>query len=88
MKTRFDPIRAHELSVSTRQFLKQDQLCGCFYCQRIFRSGEVVDWYGDHDESAVCPYCGIDAVVVERPDLPITKAFLREMRQNLFTEAE
>ena len=81
-------IRAHEISKNNRELLLQDQLCGCFYCQRIFRSGEVVDWYGDHDETAVCPYCGIDAVIVERPDLPVTKAFLREMRQYLFTEAE
>lgn len=81
-------IRAHEISKNNRELLLQDQLCGCFYCQRLFRSGEVVDWYGDQDESAVCPYCGIDAVIVERPDLPVTKAFLKEMRQCFFTETE
>ena len=88
MKAAFDPIRAYEISKNNRELLTQDILCGCFYCQRIFRSGEVTEWYGEHDESAVCPYCGIDAVIVEDPDLSITKAFLREMRQYWFTESE
>ena len=88
MKSQFDPIRAHELSVGNRQSLLQDQSCGCFYCLRTFRSGEVTQWYGDQDDTAVCPYCGIDAVIGGSSGVVITREFLKEMRQYWFTEAE
>jgi hypothetical protein len=88
MNTDESLIRAHEFSKSNKTQLAQDQLCGCYYCLRTFRSGEITQWYGDHDDAAVCPNCGIDAVIGEGAKLPITKEFLRQMRQYWFTESD
>ena len=88
MKSEIDPIRAHDFSRGNCQALKQDQLCGCFYCLKTFRSGDITQWYGDLDDSAVCPNCGIDAVIGESSGMPITREFLKLMRQYWFTEAE
>lgn len=88
MNTDDNLIRAHDYSENNREQLKQDQLCGCFYCLKTFRSGEITQWYGDLDDSAICPKCGIDAVIGESSGMPITREFLKLMRQYWFTEAE
>ena len=88
MKPEFDPIRAHAFSIANRQKLQQDQSCGCFYCLKTFRSGEITQWYGELDDTACCPHCGIDAVIGESSGMPITREFLKQMRQYWFTEAE
>jgi hypothetical protein len=36
--------------------------CGCFYCQTIFLAEEVSRWVDD-ELTALCPRCGVDAVL-------------------------
>jgi hypothetical protein len=81
-----DPAKAREFSVHNRKALSTDQACGCFFCLRIFDAKEIV-WQDDED-TAMCPYCGIDAVIGESSGLPITKQFLKSMREYWFTEGE
>ena len=82
-----DLNQAHALSCGNREKLSKAHVCGCFYCQRIFDPREIV-WESSEDDTAMCPYCGIDAVIGESDDLPVTKAFLKKMRQFWFTEGE
>lgn len=82
-----NPVYAHELCNGNRQKLALARACGCFYCLRIFDPKEII-WVSDEDSTAMCPYCGIDAVIPESEHLPITKAFLRKMREYWFTESE
>ena len=81
-------IRAHSHSANNKAEVLGSQLCGCFYCLRTFLPDEIVAWWGESDDAAVCPYCGIDAVIGDRSKLPVTREFLRQMRQYWFTEAE
>lgn len=62
-------------------------VCGCFFCLRIFNPKEIV-WEDDSDGIAMCPYCGIDAVIGESADLLITKQFLKSMHDYWFTESD
>ena len=82
-----DLVYAHNLAYSNRQKLAQASVCGCFYCLHIFSPEEIV-WEIDGDNTAMCPYCGIDSVIPESASLPITKAFLKKMREFWFTESE
>ena len=77
----------HRLSENNRENLTNAQNCGCFYCLRIFDPKEIV-WEDDSDQTAMCPYCGIDSVLPESATLPITKAFLKKMHEFWFTEGE
>jgi hypothetical protein len=70
-----DPVQAKEFAAHNKQSLSTDQVCGCFYCLRIFRSNEI-DWPDKTDDTAMCPHCGIDAVIGESSGIPITKQFL------------
>ncbi|MEA4870734.1 MAG: cytoplasmic protein [Christensenella sp.] len=84
----FDPVRAHTRCANNKTELTGARTCGCIYCLRIFSPGEIVEWWDEHEVTAVCPYCGIDAVIADTADFPVTKPFLKEMRQYWFTEAE
>ncbi|NLI53052.1 MAG: cytoplasmic protein [Clostridiales bacterium] len=88
MKTDFDLIRAHEFCTGHRAQLQQDQICGCFYCLRLFHPREITEWIDEPGGTALCPHCGIDAVIGESSRLPMTKDFLRRMHQYWFTESE
>lgn len=82
-----DLIYAHQLCNSNQEKLKNAQVCGCFYCLRIFDPKEII-WEDEEDHTAMCPYCGIDSVIPESATLPITKAFLKKMHEFWFTEGE
>ena len=82
-----DLVYAHRLCESNQEKLKGAQVCGCFYCLRIFDPKEIV-WEDESDQTAMCPYCGIDSVLPESAVFPITKAFLKKMHEFWFTEGE
>lgn len=42
--------------------------CGCFHCLRVYDAAEVIDWIDD-GETPLCPYCGVDAVMIGVTDL-------------------
>jgi hypothetical protein len=53
--------------------------CGCFYCQAVFLGSEVREWVDD-ERTALCPRCGIDAVLAD-----VTNAeTLRELHRYRF----
>ncbi|KAB2399835.1 cytoplasmic protein [Bacillus cereus] len=47
-----------------RKPLEKDNICGCFYYLKIIYSAGIREWWGD-DDTAVCPYCGIDSIIIE-----------------------
>ena len=80
-----DYISAHKFSSNHRGLLINDKLCGCFYCLEIFFPSEIGCWIRDRfDETAICPYCGIDSIIGESSGYPITKEFLSEMNTHWF----
>lgn len=74
---------AHKFSSKHRAELKKDKVCGCFYCLEIFHPNQIQEWWDD-DDTAVCPYCGIDSVIGESSGFPITEAFLGGMHKVWF----
>ena len=88
MKPEIDLNNARSFSVGNQSQLQQKQLCGCFYCRKIFLSSEINEWVDDFGGTAICPYCGIDAVIGESSQLPVTPDFLKKMYQFWFTESE
>ena len=77
-------IRAHGFSACQRAALERDTKCGCFYCGTVFSPQEITQWLGDPPETAVCPYCGVDAVIGAYTGYPITTEFLEQMHQYWF----
>lgn len=77
-------IPAHSFSINNKGMLSRDKRCGCFYCLRVFDPSEIVEWVEDESGTALCPYCGIDAVIGESSGYPLTREFLEEMNRHWF----
>lgn len=57
-----DVVNAHICCSNNREQLSKCNLCGCFYCLKIFNPKLIVDWCDD-SQTAICPYCGIDSII-------------------------
>lgn len=79
-----DYIDAHKFSMNNGVNLKNDKLCGCFYCLSIFSPSEIKEWIKDKQQTALCPYCGIDSIIGESSGYPVTKEFLTKMKEHWF----
>ena len=77
-------IVAHKFCTNNREELQKDKKCGGFYCLKIFSPSEIEDWILDTKGTARCPYCGIDSVIGEYSEFPITIEFLSEMNKYWF----
>jgi len=47
---------------------------GCFHCLKIFESKEIVS-YTDQGETALCPFCEVDAVIPDTDNLEEIKKY-------------
>ncbi len=81
-----DYVKAHLYSGANRDYLSKDKKCGCFYCLKIFDPKEIIDWcyYVSDEDTAICPYCGIDSIIGESSGFPITEEFLKKMHNYWF----
>ena len=75
----------HTHTRGNRQELEQSEVCGCLACERIYSPTEVVTF--TPAESAVCPHCGIAAVVGSASGIPITPAVLARAHARWFLVA-
>ena len=56
--------QAHTFSSFHSEQLKTPgALAGCFYCEKFFSATDIKKWI-DGDETALCPHCGIDSVLM------------------------
>jgi hypothetical protein len=74
---------AHGFSSYHRNELLKDEKCGCFYCLKIFHPSEITDWC-DNENTAICPYCGIDSILGSSSGFPMTESFLKGMHKAWF----
>ena len=52
----------HRKSNRNRSSLGNSAICGCFHCFKQFPFDKIAAWIDD-DATALCPYCGVDAVL-------------------------
>ncbi len=74
-------ITALEHASKHRVELEAGERCACFFCFHTFPTTAIKKWT-DANQTALCPHCGIDAVLgsAQRLDDP----FLRRMHQHHF----
>jgi len=86
-----DYQRLHDLCGWHEEAIRNSQLCGCFYCMEIFSPSAISEWVEESEDcprgpgkTAVCPKCGIDAVLPDSVEPKLTKELLKEMNQRWF----
>ena len=80
-------IQACKAAFENWESVKNSNLCGCYYCGRIFPSSEVTDndWVPDlHGRTVLCPHCSIDSVIGDASGIPIQKDVLDELHDHWF----
>ncbi len=85
-----DLKRLHDLSGWHEAVLKSEK-CGCFCCLAVFSPNEIEGWIDESPgcprgpgRTALCPACGIDAVLPDGPDVQLDGEFLKEMQAETF----
>jgi len=78
-----DHLSAHKHSSRHRGELEASEICGCFYCLRVYPPKEIQEWIDD-ETTALCPHCGIDSVIGSKSGYPITAEFLQKMKEHWF----
>ncbi|HEY6447089.1 MAG TPA: hypothetical protein VIY53_11555 [Acidobacteriaceae bacterium] len=53
--------------------ISRSEVCGCLYCEQIYRPEEIAGWAG---ETAVCPRCGRKTVVGSGAGIALTLKLL------------
>jgi len=81
---RVDPqlVDAHQHASQHRGELEASTRCGCFFCFRTFSPVSIKAWI-DASQTALCPGCGVDAVIGSASHR-IDDAFLRRMHGQYF----
>jgi hypothetical protein len=77
-------ILVHRFCTSNEADLAVSEVCGCFYCMKIYSPSEITNWINDSDgKTAVCPHCGIDSVLPGNR-VELSKDFLKKMHEVWF----
>jgi hypothetical protein len=85
VRTMFDEYRLIALqrtSMHNRKALTLAKVCGCYYCGGDFAADQITECVDDND-TALCPRCGIDAVLGFDADAA-DKELLLEMHKRWF----
>jgi hypothetical protein len=86
LRTRMDrereASRLHRHTRANRMELEASEVCGCIACERIYFPSEIVRWVDE--ETALCPHCGVDAVVGSASGIPIMPGVLRRAHERWF----
>jgi hypothetical protein len=61
--------------------------CSCYFCRQTYSAREVNDWINDErGVTAICPVCGMDAVIGDACGIPLDKPLLKEMNLAYYGE--
>jgi hypothetical protein len=75
---------AHEHARLHREEVLSSEQCGCFFCGATFKPGAIMEWV-ENGRTALCPGCGIDAVIGSDSNYPISRGFLIAMFKYWFS---
>lgn len=93
MRTRAELESIHRFSDHHRELLAQSERASCFSCLASYSPTEIEDWVdgrqietGDLDDgvTALCPRCGIDAVLPSAAPIGLDDELLSEMKGYFF----
>ena len=93
MRDSADLHSIHRYSSNHRDLLAQSDQAGCFYCGQLFAPKQIAEWIdGAYVETgaaadgvtALCPGCGIDAVLPSAAPIQLDASLLNEMREFWF----
>jgi hypothetical protein len=84
MKNKDDSLKViQKEAFRNRAALKSSRICGCYFCLRMFPYKKIKDW-ADKGQTAICPYCQVDAVLYDKGTRILTSQLLKQMHHMAF----
>lgn len=78
----------HGLSIYNADAVQLCERVGCFHCERIFPAAQVVKFVSERTsqvKTALCPHCGVDAILPEAPGvIVLSPELLEKMHKHYF----
>jgi hypothetical protein len=78
-------IKLHNCAINNKKDIDKSDTCGCFYCKKIFYSGDITEWT-DEGQTAICPHCGVDSVICNKKNYEVTLEDLNVLNKYYFPE--
>ena len=75
----------HQYSTSNQQRILSSKRCGCFFCNKIFESNLVFEYYmkDKNGPTAICPFCGVDSLLPDS-SVELSLELLKDMHSIWF----
>ncbi len=74
----------YKLSFRQVRHIFRNPKIGCYYCINFINPKDIIEWI-DNGETAMCPLCGIDAIIVQTPWNPVlTEEILSDLNNEYF----
>lgn len=74
---------APKLAMHNKDKLSKVSECACYYCCKVFKPSEIKEWV-DKNDTALCPYCSVDAVLPVYEDNEKDIIFLTKLHEYWF----
>jgi hypothetical protein len=58
-----DVRMAPKIAMHNKSKLEKVVECACYHCIKVFKTSEIVEWTDKEKDTAICPYCSVDAVL-------------------------
>lgn len=65
------------LAFKNRKLIESSFFVGCFHCLKIYKKEEIVQ-YTDKEQTAICPYCKIDAIIGDNCGFDLNENILQK----------
>jgi len=87
---------AHTHTSFHRASIESSKLCVCGYCHKRFPPTEIHEWTDwlptlpanersdENGQTAICPYCSVDAVLPDSVGLDLSPEFLADFHRHWF----
>lgn len=75
--------KAAIMSLNNRTQVVKSNKCGCYYCCSIFNAEDVI-FFVDEGTTALCPKCGVDAVIPDSIIVDLNYMLLEELKKYWF----
>lgn len=80
-------IEIHKHASNNEIEILKSTTCSCFFCRQSYSARTVNDWINDdRGVTAICPECGMDAVIGDASGYHLDKAELKEMNLEYYGE--
>jgi hypothetical protein len=87
MKNETNLSSLHSRASNNEIEILHSKTCSCFFCRQTYSAREVNDWINDkRGVTAICPECGVDAVIGDGGGEPLSKDVLKELNLAYYGE--